>query len=92
MTKMTILAVFRSRSQSIDYSARLKHYGVIAEIAPTPKEAKLGCGLCVRFDERVFTRAKAVLNAARYSTFKGFYKLEFKNGKMLVLPYNGNNE
>ena len=87
MTKMTILAIFRSRAQALDCSARLKKYGVSAETMPTPKEAKLGCGLCVRFDERIFTRAKAVILTARYSTFKGFYKMDFMNGKVLVFPF-----
>jgi hypothetical protein len=86
MTKMTILAIFRSRTQALDCSARLKKYGVEAETMPTPKEAKVGCGLCVRFDERVFTRAKAVILTARYSTFKGFYKMDFFNGKTVVFP------
>ncbi len=85
---MMILAVFRSRAQSLDYAMRLKNYGVTAETVPTPKEAKIGCGLCVRFDERLFARAKAVLVAAKYSTFKGFYKTEFYGGRMVVLPYN----
>ena len=84
-----ILAVFRSRTQSLDYAERLKSYGVFAEIIPTPKEAKIGCGLCVRFDERLFVRAKAVLVSAKYSTFKGFYKMDFKNGQTLVYPYTG---
>jgi hypothetical protein len=86
---MTILAVFRSRSQSLDYAERLKKYGVTAETIPTPKEAKIGCGLCVRFDERLFVRAKAVLVAAKYSTFKGFYKMDFRGGQIVVLPYTG---
>ena len=87
MTKMTILAIFRSRAHALDCSTRLKKYGVNAETMPTPKEAKVGCGLCVRFDERDFTRAKAVLSTARYSTFKGFYKMDFFNGKTVVFPY-----
>ena len=88
MTKMMILAVFRSRSQSIDYAMRLKNYGIMAETVPTPKEAKIGCGLCVKFDERLFVRAKAVLVATRYSTFKGFYKTDFLAGRMVVTPYH----
>ena len=84
---MTILAIFRSRAQALDCSARLKKYGVSAETMPTPKEAKLGCGLCVRFDARYFVRSKAVLKTGRYTTFKGFYRLDFVNGRMSVLPY-----
>ena len=83
---MTILAVFRSRLQSLDYAERLLKYGVPAETVPAPKEARIGCGLCVRFDDRVFPRAKAVLKTGKYTTFKGFYKTEFLSGKMVVAP------
>lgn len=47
---MTILAVFRSRAQSLDYAGRLYKYGVAAQTVPAPKEANIGCGLCVKFD------------------------------------------
>ena len=84
---MMILAVFRSRAHSLDYAERLKRYGVNATTVSTPKEAKIGCGLCVRFDARYFARAQALLKLGRYSTFKGFYKIEFFGGRISVLPY-----
>ena len=84
---MMILAVFRSRSHSLDYADKLNGYGVTATTIPAPKEAKIGCGLCVRFDARYYTRAKAVLRAGRYASFKGFYKIEFGVGGMSVSPY-----
>ncbi len=84
---MMILAVFRSRSQSLDYAERLHKYGVVATTAPAPKEARIGCGLCVRFDSRVFVRARAILKTGKYSSFKGFYRLEFVGGKISVTPY-----
>ncbi len=84
---MMILAVFRSRSQSLDYAERLQKYGVSATTAPAPKEARIGCGLCVRFDVRVFPRAKAILKTGKYSSFKGFYRLEFVGGGVSIAPY-----
>ena len=84
---MMILAVFRSRAHSLDYAQRLASYGVVATTVPTPKEAKIGCGLCVRFDARYFIRAQAVLKTGKYATFKGFYKTDFVNGRMTVTPY-----
>ena len=84
---MMILAVFRARAHSLDYAERLKEYGVAAFTMPTPKEAKIGCGLCVRFDGRNFVRAKAILKTGRYSSFKGFYKMEFINGQLSLTPY-----
>jgi len=84
-----ILAVFRSRAHSLDYAERLHRYGVEATTVPTPKEAKIGCGLCVRFNERFFARAQAILKIGQYSTFKGFYKTEYINGRLSVTPYRG---
>ncbi len=86
---MMILAVFRSRSQSLDYAERLQKYGVEATTAPAPKEAKIGCGLCVRFESRYYPRAKAILRTGKYSSFKGFYRLEFFGGGISVTPYYG---
>lgn len=84
---MIILAVFRSRSHSLAYAERLNGYGVAATTTPAPKEAKIGCGLCVRFDVRYFARAKAILHTGRYTSFKGFYKMEYIAGRISVLPY-----
>ncbi len=84
---MTILAVFRSRAHSLDYAERLQTYGVSAMTVPTPKEARIGCGLCVRFDARSFARAQAILRTGRYSSFKGFYKMEYINGRLSLTPY-----
>lgn len=84
---MMILAVFRSRAHSLDYAERLIRYGVQATTVPTPKEARIGCGLCVRFDARYYVRARAILKTGKYGTFKGFYKIDFVNGAMTVAPY-----
>lgn len=84
---MIILAVFRSRAHSLDYAERLQQYGVAATLMPTPKEAHIGCGLCVRIDGRDAVRASAIVKAGRYSSFKGFYRMDFVNGKISLMPY-----
>lgn len=84
---MMILAVFRSRAHSLNYAERLNGYGVSATTVPTPKEAKIGCGLCVRFDARFLVRARAILKTGRYTSFKGFYKIDYIGGRMVVTPY-----
>ena len=84
---MMILAVFRSRAHSLDYAERLNGLGVTATTVTAPKEAKIGCGLCVRFDARFFVRAKAILKTGKYSSFKGFYKTDFVAGRMTFTPY-----
>ena len=84
---MIVLAVFRSRSHSLDYAEKLKQYGVVATLVPTPKEARIGCGLCVRLDGRDVARASAILKTGKYSSFKGFYKMDFVGGKVSLIPY-----
>ena len=84
---MMILAVFRSRAHSLNYAERLNGYGVSATTVPTPKEAKIGCGLCVRFDARFLVRARAILKTGRYASFKGFYKIDYIGGRTVVTPY-----
>ena len=84
---MMVLAVFRARAQSLDYAERLQRYGVAATTMPTPKEAKIGCGLCVQFDGRYYSRANVILKTAKYASFKGFYKMDFIGGKISITPY-----
>lgn len=84
---MTILAVFRSRTQSVDYVRRLTGYGITAQTVSTPREIKIGCGLSVTFDSAYFARARAVLALGKYSAFKGFYKLGYLSGSPTFLPY-----
>ncbi len=84
---MMILAVFRARAHSLDYVERLQGYGIGATLVPAPKEARIGCGLCVRFDARYFVRARAILKAGGYSSFKGFYKIEYYADRIWVKPY-----
>ena len=81
---MTVLAVFRSRAHSLNYAEKLQAYGVPATTVPTPKEARIGCGLCVRFDARYYPRAHVILKMDRYASFKGFYKMEYFGGQLTL--------
>lgn len=72
---MTVLAVFRSRAQTLDYVSSLKGMGVPVSTINTPKEAGVGCGLSARFDESFLPRARYCLQKKRYSSFAGFMKV-----------------
>ena len=88
MYDIMILAVFRSRAQSLDFAERLKNYGIPSVTVSAPKEVKIGCGLCVKFEERVFLRAQAIMKTGNYSSFKGFYKMEISGSRMQIFPYH----
>ena len=69
---MTMLAVFRSRAQSLEYISVLKASGVPAQAVSTPKEAGVGCGISAKFDEAFLSRARSCLAKKQYSSFSGF--------------------
>ena len=71
---MTILAVFKSRSETLGYLTALRGAGVAASAVSTPKEAGVGCGISARFEEMFFPRARAVLARGNYYSFAGFFK------------------
>ncbi len=71
---MTVLAVFRSRAQTLDFIALLRTLGVPAQAVSTPKEAGVGCGISARFDERFLEKAKLALKKKPYSSFAGFLR------------------
>lgn len=83
---MTIFAVFGSRTQCLDYVSYLDKYGVVAQAVATPKEARVGCGLSARFNSQYKVKAKAVLALRKYSSFKGFFKIDYSFGEARVVP------
>lgn len=71
---MTILAVFRSRAQTLDFISAAKGAGIPAQAVSTPKEAGVGCGISAKFEEGFLLRAKRVLSVRSYSSFAGFLR------------------
>ena len=84
--KMTVLAVFRSRAQTIDYVSKLKARGVTVQTVNTPQEAGVGCGISAKFDGRFLSRAKLVFQTGNYSSFAGFFVLQTKYGRTGYFP------
>lgn len=71
---MTILAVFRSRAQTLGYLAEVRTAGFPAQAVSTPKEAGVGCGISAKFEERFLPRARALLARRSYTSFAGFFR------------------
>ena len=68
-----VLAAFRSRTEALEFLEVLKRYGVSAQIVSTPREARVGCGLSVRFSYSALTRVKSILVHLEASSFAGFF-------------------
>ena len=71
---MTVLAVFKSRSETLGYISSLRAAGVPASAVATPKEAGVGCGISARFEEGFLPRARVALARGTYYSFAGFLK------------------
>ncbi len=71
---MTVLAVFRSRAQALDCVSYLRKAGVPVSPVSAPKEAGVGCGLSVKFEENFLPRVRTLLQKRQYSAFTGYLK------------------
>ena len=71
---MTMLAVFSSRSQTLDCISHLRSMGVPARAVATPKDAGVGCGLSVKFEEGFLPRVRLLLTRRPYSSFRGIMR------------------
>lgn len=81
---MTMLAVFRSRAQSLEFISVLKSGGVAAQAVNTPREANVGCGISVKFEEPFFPRVQYYLRRKPYTSFSGFMKKSFGGRFMYI--------
>ena len=71
---MTMLAVFRSRTQALDALGRMAGRGIAAQSVSTPAEAGCGCGLSVRFDARFYPVVSVLVRGRAYDSFAGFFR------------------
>ncbi len=71
-----IIAVFRSRNETLYFANLLKQHGVFTSIINTPKEAGQACGISVKFSENVYPIAKRMLHSNPFRSFYGFFRVE----------------
>jgi len=71
---MNILAVFRSRTQSMEFYNALRGQGITVQLVSAPKQANVGCALACKIPYSALPRAKVLISTKRFSTFVGFFK------------------
>ena len=67
------VAVFRSRTQVMAFVDYMQNVGVVSSVVPTPKEAKIGCGVSAKFPLKSLNVARAVITKYRLTAFYGFF-------------------
>ena len=70
-----IIAVFRSKKDTVVYFQKMQSVGVKVRNRSIPPFLKMPCGICVEFDKIDYPIATSVLKKGNYSTFVGFYPI-----------------
>lgn len=68
-----MLAVFRSRTETLNFASLLRSYGVNCAVVNTPRKINVSCGISVQFSTRDLPIVKQILSRRRFDTFAGIY-------------------
>ena len=68
-----VLAVFRSRTETLNFASILRSYGVSCGIINTPRRLNVSCGISVQFNNSNIEIAKSIISRRGFSSFAGFY-------------------
>ncbi len=71
-----MIAVFRARTETINFANLLRSYGVNVTIINTPRQINVSCGISVKFNIAYRERAREVISRRRFDTFAGFYLIK----------------
>lgn len=78
----TCIVVFRSKTDLFSFINEFKRNGGRIETVATPKEAKIGCGLSAKIEERYLSLAVNLIKADDYNSFFAIYKVKKTDGRI----------
>ena len=78
----TCIVVFRSKTDLFSFINEFKRSGGRIETVATPKEAKIGCGLSAKIEERYLSLAVSLIKAGDYNSFFDIYKVKKADGRI----------
>ena len=70
-----VIAVFRSKTETLNFASILRSYGVDCVVVNTPRNINVSCGISVKFNFEFLNVAKIIMSRRSFSTFAGFYNL-----------------
>ena len=74
-----LLAVFRSRTETLNFASLLRSYRVYCVIVNTPRSINVSCGISVKFNNIDRQKVEYVLSRRRFDTFAGIYEMNVNN-------------
>lgn len=63
------VAVFRSKTDTLSFIFDMKKSGAYAKTIPTPKQARIGCGISAEFLPSSISIAKKLINSNKYKSY-----------------------
>ena len=81
-----MIAVFRARTETINFANILRSYGVNVMIISTPRQINVSCGISVRFNPAYLEKAKEILSRRKFDSFGGIYHAKQMGGRMVMMP------
>ncbi len=79
-----LIAVFRSRNQTTTMFHLCSRNGINCAIVNTPREAYVGCGISLKFQEGDLPKVKALLRQFGASSFAGLFRVSVRGKKSYV--------
>lgn len=86
-----LLAIFKSRNETLYFSNLLKTNGIYSFIINTPKEAGQTCGISVKYNLQDHSKARMLLQSKPFKSFYGFYLITEEGfGRRSIERYSWN--
>jgi len=79
-----ILAVFRSRTQTMRFVELMRLRGIQCTVVQTPPEAHVGCGTSGKFLYCDIYVARMIVSQNRFDAFVGFYEWKKIAGQTVI--------
>ena len=70
-----LLAVFRSRTETLKFASLLRSYRIPCSVINTPRNINVSCGISVKFYAQDRQNVNQILSRRRFDTFAGIYEL-----------------
>ncbi len=80
-----VLAVFKSRSATLNFANILRSNGIPVAIINTPQSISKSCGISLKFFVEYFEKVKEIASRMQiFAYFDGFYTYVFQNGRQFL--------
>ncbi|MBQ8908962.1 MAG: DUF3343 domain-containing protein [Clostridia bacterium] len=80
-----IIAVFKSRNETLYLANMLLHSGYRVAVINTPREVGHACGISVQFDAGLLQVVRQTISSKPFRSFYGIFKIVRQNGRMSVV-------